>query len=361
MGAYITSIGTAVPNNKYLQADIANFMCENLHMSNEDQRKLKLLYRATGIHHRHSVLDDFKRKKGSFSFFENTADLEPSPSTSKRMAVYRSEAITLAKEAVNSTFQGKHQMSTFTHIITVSCTGMYAPGLDVELVKALNLNSDINRLSVNFMGCYAALNALGLSRQICDTKNPVKILIVSVELCTIHLQQNNNEDNVLAHSLFSDGAAAAVVSNTSQNGALEITSNATQLAINGQNDMAWQIGDFGFEMSLSSYVPNIIKNRIKDLANKLLNGQKIRLSEIKHYAIHPGGKKILETIEEELQLDKEVNAISYQILKEYGNMSSATVLFVLQQTMPRVKSGDSILSFAFGPGLTLESLFLKGV
>jgi len=361
MGAYITSIGTAVPSNRYPQENIANFMCENMPLSNQDQKKLKLLYRATGISYRHSVLDDFKREKGAFSFFENTINLEPAPSTSKRMALYRSEAIGLAKEAVNDALKDKHRMSTFTHIITVSCTGMYAPGLDVDLIKALNLKNDINRLSVNFMGCYAALNALGLARQICEGPGNIKILIVSVELCTLHLQQNSNSDNILAHSLFSDGAAATVVSNTSHMGDLEIVSNASYLSINGKKDMAWKIGDFGFEMSLSSYVPDIIKDGIKGLAERLVDGQETDLSQIDHYAIHPGGKKILEVIEQELELQKEVNEVPYQILRNYGNMSSATILFVLKQTIKRVKAGESVLSFAFGPGLTLESLFLKGV
>lgn len=361
MGAYLTSIGTAVPSNKYLQEDIAHFMCENMPLTDQEQKKLKLLYRATGIHQRHSVLDDFGKQKGSFLFFENTKDMEPAPNTSTRMALYRSEATELAKEAIKNALKEQHNMSSFTHIITVSCTGMHAPGLDVDLIKALGLNNNINRLSINFVGCYAALNALGVAKQICNSQKSTKILLVSVELCTIHLQQNNNDDNILAHSLFSDGAAAAIISNASQQGALELTSNASFLSNNGKEDMAWQIGDFGFEMALSSYVPDIIRSGIKDLTEKLISEQNITLDDIKHYAIHPGGKKILEAIELELELDKEVNKTSYQVLRNYGNMSSATVLFVLQQTMSHVKSDDRVLSFAFGPGLTLESLLLKGV
>ncbi|MGL1888217.1 MAG: type III polyketide synthase [Reichenbachiella sp.] len=361
MGAYITAIGTAVPTNKYTQDEIADFMCNNIPLNNEEQKKLRVLYRATGIKERYSVLDDYSKQNGDFTFFKNTVDLQPSPPTSQRMRLYRAQAKKLALAAVSDCLKDKPVMSSFTHLITVSCTGMYAPGLDVDLIKALNLQPDINRTSINFMGCYAAMNALALAKQICDGQPHAKILLVSVELCTIHLQQNKTEDNLLAHSLFSDGAAAAVISTKPTKQALEITSSASHLSFNGQNEMAWQIGDFGFEMSLSSYVPNIIKQGIKDLTTKLLNQAAINLSSVDHYAIHPGGKKILETIESELGLKKEDNECAYGVLKKYGNMSSPTILFVLNETLKKVKSGENILAFAFGPGLTLESLLLKAV
>ncbi|PIB37627.1 naringenin-chalcone synthase [Reichenbachiella sp. 5M10] len=357
MSAYITSIGTANPDNKYKQEDIANFMCANLPLSEDEQRKLRMLYRATGISERYSVLDDYKHHNGNFKFFENTPDLQPFPSTSTRMKLYRQQAVPLSISAITNCLNG-HKLSSFTHLITVSCTGMYAPGLDVDLIKTLNLSPNINRTSINFMGCYAAMNALGLAKLICGSQE-AKVLIVCVELCTIHLQSNHNEDNLLAHSLFSDGAAAVVVQSEPQKHALQIVSNSSQLAISGKNDMAWHIGDFGFEMALTSYVPDIIKSGIHELTTQLLAQTNLDLSQIDTYAIHPGGKKILEAIEHELGLSKTDNRHAYDVLRYYGNMSSPTILFVLQRVLQEQQTGQNILSFAFGPGLTMESILFK--
>ncbi|WP_420580027.1 type III polyketide synthase [Reichenbachiella sp.] len=365
MGAYITAIGTANPANRYSQEDLAQFMCNHLVTDPIEQKKIKVLYRATGIQHRYSVLDDYKKSLGTFSFYPNDETFDQFPSTQKRMNVYRQEALKLAISAITDCLGNDHPFSEFTHLITVSCTGMYAPGLDVDLIKALNLTTDIRRNSLNFMGCYAAMNAINLSKEICDNNSNAKVLIASVELCSLHLQKEQTEDNLLAHSLFADGAAAVVVSGQHRQNeqALEVISSSSQLFISGQNDMAWQIGDFGFEMALTSYVPEIIEGGINQLTTELLAKNNLSLSEINGYAIHPGGKKILESIENQLGITKAQNHASYEVLKNYGNMSSPTVLFVLKQVWSQMKNQThkKILSFAFGPGLTLESLLFKTV
>ncbi len=358
MGAYITAIGTANPANKYSQETIAQFMCDHLPLKDSEKRKLRALYRATGIRERYSVLDDYKKSRGSFTFYPNSDDLEPFPSTEKRMKVYREKAVPLAIEAVSNCTHGTEDFSSFTHLITVSCTGMYAPGLEVDLIKALNLNPSIVRMSLNFMGCYAAVNALALAKQYCANQE-AKVLIVSVELCSIHLQKAFTEDSLLAHSLFSDGAAAAIVSSEPHDPSMEILNTASMLALNGKHDMAWQIGDFGFEMSLTSYVPKIIESGIKRLTENLLGTMKLSIKEVDFFAVHPGGKKILEAIEQELGISKEDNAPAYEVLANYGNMSSPTVLFVLKKILEQSTPDKTVLSFAFGPGLTMESLLLK--
>ncbi|MEP2024971.1 MAG: type III polyketide synthase, partial [Reichenbachiella sp.] len=208
MGAFITAIGTANPANRYSQEDLAQFMCDHLTNEPADHKKVKVLYRATGIQNRYSVLDDYKKKLGTFSFYANDPELNPFPSTNKRMSIYKEKALPLAISAITDCLGNNHLFSAFTHLITVSCTGMYAPGLDVDLIKALNLSSDIRRNSLNFMGCYAAMNAIGMAKEICDNNPKSKVLIVSVELCSLHLQKEQTEDNLLAHSLFADGAAA---------------------------------------------------------------------------------------------------------------------------------------------------------
>jgi len=363
MGAYITAIGTANPANRYSQEDLAQFMCDHLSESPSDQKKIKVLYRATGIQHRYSVLDDYKKSLGTFTFYPNEKGLNPFPSTEKRMRLYREKALPLAISAITDCLGNYQSYAEFTHLVTVSCTGMYAPGLDVDLVKALNLSPDIRRNSLNFMGCYAAMNATSIAKEICDNNPKASVLIVSVELCSIHLQKEQTEDNLLAQSLFADGAAAMVVSGLQPSGtpALEIVQSASQLVISGQSDMAWQIGDYGFQMALTSYVPKIIEGGIKQLTAKLLDQSALELSDIDAFAIHPGGKKILEAIELQLGLSKDQNQAAYEILKNYGNMSSPTILFVLKNVWSKLKSqpNKKILSFAFGPGLTLESLLFK--
>ncbi|MFY0625296.1 MAG: type III polyketide synthase [Reichenbachiella sp.] len=359
MGAYISSIGIANPANKYTQETIADFMCNNFATSDEEKKKIKILYRATGIRERYSVLNDYKKVNGSYSFYSNTPDLEPFPTTEQRMKLYREKAVPLAIEAISNCTHGREDYSSFTHLITVSCTGMYAPGLDVDIIKALNLRPDINRTSLNFMGCYAAMNALVLAKEYCSNRKNIKVLVVSVELCSIHLQKKQSEDNLLAHSLFSDGAAAAIVTSDPQPENLEICSASSYLALNGKHDMAWQIGDFGFEMSLTSYVPNIIKNGIGELTKNLLKDSNLSLKDIDTFAVHPGGKKILEAVEKELKISKTDNALAYDVLRKYGNMSSPTILFVLKNLMTNQKPNQNVLSFAFGPGLTMETILFK--
>jgi len=367
MTAYITAIGTANPANKYSQEAIAAFMCENLTLTDREQAALKILYRATGIQQRHSVLDDYKKKKGAFTFYPNTQDLEPFPSTASRMKLYQQKAVPLCIEAIIDCMNGASDFTQFTHLITVSCTGMYAPGLDVDLIKALGLNPSINRISLNFMGCYAVLPALKMAKQYCQIDRSARVLIISVELCTLHLQKNKSEDNLLANSLFADGAAATIVSGHAPNNkCLEIVDSSSFVAINGKNDMAWQIGDFGFQMALTAYVPKIIESGIKDLTEMLLQKSDLKISDMDAFAIHPGGKKILESIEKELGITRSDNRHAYDILKNYGNMSSATILFVLKKYLEELddhqgdqKKDQKILSFAFGPGLTMESMLFK--
>ncbi|MEQ9412403.1 MAG: type III polyketide synthase, partial [Cyclobacteriaceae bacterium] len=250
-----------------------------------------------------------------------------------------------------------------THLIVVSCTGMFAPGLDLSLVDELQLSSTIQRTSINFMGCYAAFNAIRVADSFCAQNSTAKVLIVCTELCSIHFQKENTEDNKLANALFADGSAALLIeSSPRKNKSLKIGKSFCDIAPDGADDMAWSIGDFGFEMKLSNYVPEVIRQGIKSLTASLLTSNHIKKSDIDYYAIHPGGKKILETVEDELGLKKSDNRFSYSVMKKYGNMSSPTVLFVLQEIYQQLSVQDhnkKILSFGFGPGLTLESLILS--
>jgi predicted naringenin-chalcone synthase len=365
MKSFITSIGIATPENKISQSQIAEVMSETLVLEEEESARLSALFRATGIDSRYSVLSDYAKKKGSFEFFPNGDGMEPFPLIGARMRTYEEFAIKLALKAIKDCLAPIDlNLKEISHLITVSCTGMYAPGLDIEIVEHLQLNPDIQRTCINFMGCYAAFNALKISDAICKSDKNAKVLVVCVELCSLHFLKNKNRDQIVSNAIFGDGAAAVLIQSKPTKGGISLSMESfyCSLALNGMKDMAWHITDTGFEMTLSSYVPEMIKGGIKKLTEKLLYHLQPEHSEIDYYAIHPGGRKILEAIESELGLSKEDNRHSYKILKEYGNMSSPTVLFVLHSILKDLNEkdqGKNILSFAFGPGLTLESTLLK--
>ena len=357
--SYITAIGTANPPYRFSQVLLADFMTRAMQLDPSDSRRLRTIFRASGIEHRYTVLEDYGRS-GDYSFFPNTPGLEPFPSTGERLHVFREHALGLSVAAVQNM---NKNLRDVTHLIVVCCTGMYAPGLDIELVGKLKLRSTVQRTSITFMGCYAAFNALKVADAFCCQDKQAKVLIVCTELCSLHFQKEATEDNLLANALFADGAAAVLVeADRTSSPSLKLEAFYNDLAPEGAGDMAWSIGDLGFEMKLSSYVPEIIKRGIGDLTQTLLQKISRPMTGIRYFAIHPGGRKILETIEQVLGIEKERNYAAYEVLKNYGNMSSPTVLFVLQEIFKKLQGKDHdefILSFAFGPGLTLESMLLK--
>ena len=360
--SYITSIGIANPEHQLNQASIANFMVKAMQLGSEDERKLRAVFRMSGIETRHSVLSDYGREQ-DFEFYPNQTT-SAFPSTSERLEVYEKYAVDLSADAASRCLQPLSiDRQEITHLVVVSCTGMYAPGLDIDLVKALGLKTTVDRTCINFMGCYAAFNAIKLAHALCESRPASKVLVVCTELCTIHFQKETTEDNLLANALFADGSAALLIEGTPRNGTnLKPISFFCDLAMEGERDMAWSIGDWGFEMRLSSYVPDVIRRGIHQLTISLLQKIEHRLSDISYFAVHPGGKKILEAIEQELKLTKTDNRFAYDVLKNYGNMSSPTVLFVLNyiyRSLTHADHGKKILSFAFGPGLTLESMVLE--
>jgi alpha-pyrone synthase len=365
MKSYISAIGIANPSYKIPQMQIADFMAEATRMNGQEKRKLNALYRSTGINYRHSVLADYTKHTGGFEFYSNSPDLEPFPMIERRMRLYREHALPLCMQAVThclSAYPG-FKIREVTHLITVSCTGMYAPGIDIELVEEFGLPTNIRRTAINFMGCYGAFNALKAADAICKSDPVAKVLVVCVELCTIHFQKEKTEDHLLSNALFADGAAALIMEAQPRSAhSISIESAYCDLFFDGKSDMAWHIGNFGFEMRLSSYIPDMIKKGIRQLTDKLLRHLTLNITDIQLFAIHPGGKRILEVIEEQLGMQKEDNRYAYQTLKDYGNMSSPTILFVLKalwNDLQKSDAGKHILSCAFGPGLTLESMLLK--
>lgn len=369
MPSYITFIGTAVPENCIEQSSIADFMIRASQLDSVEARKLRVLYRSTKILKRYSVLNDYS-KTDNFEFYPNTVDLEPFPSVSQRMMAYRKYALPLALKAVYSALDSlktdnrQSQILPFTHLITVSCTGLYAPGLDIELVEALNLSRHVQRTSINFMGCYGAFNGLKVADNIVQANPQAKVLLVCIELCTLHFQKKSDDNYLLSNALFADGAAAVIIegqpADQTHGLSLSMESFHCDLLFEGRKDMAWHVGDFGFEMVLSSYIPRLVKGGLGELMSQLR--QNTTLPHFDFYAIHPGGRAILEAAESQLGLTADDNRYAYEVLRDYGNMSSCTVLFVLQKLLQERTQQDidkHIFSCAFGPGLTLETGIFK--
>lgn len=352
MCAFITDIATATPDHRIGQLEVLSFMKKAHNLNDEEFKRLQLLYRATGIQNRYSSIEDYRKAYG-FTFFPENPTLDPFPGTDKRMKWYQKEALKTSLKAVRNL--DKFKPSQITHLITVSCTGMYAPGLDIDLISALELAPSTERTAINFMGCYAAFNALKMANYISNQNENACILIVATELCSLHFQKEKTDDNLLANAIFGDGSAAVLVESAASNRGFEISSFNSTLIPKGEKDMAWSIGDLGFEMKLSAYVPDIISSHIGDYLDSLLNGEKFN-----HYAIHPGGKKILKAVEEALQISKEENSLSHDVLRDYGNMSSPTVLFILNRLLNETaRNGDRVLGLGFGPGLTVETMTFK--
>jgi predicted naringenin-chalcone synthase len=364
MPAYISSIGTAVPKFQISQKETAKFMIDHLPLHADQQHLLEVIYRASGIQNRYSVIGDYQAEKEDFTFFPQTQNLEPFPTVQQRMALYQKEAITIATLASIEALEIANISSDeITHLITVSCTGMYAPGIDIELIEKLGFKTNIERTAINFMGCYAAFNAIKAAKNIVEANPKAKVIVVAVELCSIHLQNTTDEDSLLSNALFGDGAAALIIESEQKDFIqLEVAAQYSDLAFSGKEEMKWNISNHGFIMKLSSKVPEEIEKGIRQLTDNLLAHLNLTISDIDFFAIHPGGKRILEVIEKQLDLTKEHNAAAYQVLKNFGNMSSPTVLFVLKSLMKKMNANDkdkNILSFAFGPGLTLESLLYR--
>jgi len=364
MSVYINYIGTANPEHKIEQRKIAKFMANAQEMDQEEQQKLAVLYRASAIQTRYSVLSDYGKPAATeYKFFPPNDILEPFPTVGRRMSVYQKEALPLCLAAIKDALPSHYDYSQITHLVTVSCTGMYAPGIDIEIIQELNLSTSTQRTAINFMGCYAAFNAIKTAHQIIKSTPTAKVLVVAVELCSLHFQKKKEDDSILANALFGDGAGAMLISGqvNEQTPNLQLEQFYCDLAFQGKQEMAWSINDFGFEMKLTAMVPEFIRSGIKELTTRLLSKIDLAVADIEYFAIHPGGKKILRVIEEELQIDRVNNRFAHEVLKQYGNMSSPTIIFVLKNLLQQVSEedqGKKVLSFAIGPGLTLESMLL---
>ena len=360
--ANIVSLATASPKYTFQQKDLFEIMRKVYDIPAADMRKLGFMYRHSDIDTRHSVLKDYTELDETKWTFLSTKENNLMPGIDERMKIYDEEALPLSLQSINKCIDGVIDKSEITHLVTVSCTGMSAPGLDLQIGETMGLAPDIYRTSVNFMGCYAAVHGLKIAKQICDSSSKkANVLIVATELCSLHHQKEFTPDNAASSLLFGDGSAAILVSNYlegKQN--LQVTDFYSRVSYKGAPDMAWKIGSQGFLMTLSAYVPDLIQGEILDMVTVAQNYYGIHTSEIKFWALHPGGKKILNAMQEQLSLTDDDMQYARNVMRRNGNMSSPSVLFVLNEilTTAPVQKGDKIFCIAMGPGLTMETFLI---
>lgn len=359
MPAYIHRIGTAVPDHRYEQTFIRDTVAGWLGEDRRWQRLLTRVFDGAGIDQRYSVLEDFERGAGPFLHDAVYAG----PSTADRNDIYAREARRLAARAAERAFDGPtgFDKSDVTHVVTVSCTGFVAPGPDVHLVRDLGLSSSVHRTHVGFMGCYGAFPALRLADSFCRSDPTAVVLVVCVELCTLHLDPQPSLDSLLSTALFADGASAAVVAGRppAPGTGYALGAFATSLT-DDDEQMAWTIGDRGFRMRLSGAIPNLVQAHVARALESLWNTSGIDPADVGSWAVHPGGPAVLDRVEDAMALPEGALAASRGVLKDFGNMSSATILFILDRmARQREATAGPLVAMAFGPGLTIESAVLS--
>ncbi len=326
-------------------------------------RMIDMASHHSGISTRYFVIPD-----GDLSAekkFYSNAEGYISPDTKTRMTEYERWSKVLTGNAVSEILE-KNDVSPndVERLITISCTGFFAPGLDYYLIDRFKFPASVKRTNIGFMGCAASLigfNSVLESMSQLQSANG-KTLLVSVELCSLHLQTEPTRDNILANMIFADGCAAALFDNAqSATRGLQLLSTSSYLFKNSAEYMGWKIGNSGFEMLLSSELPKIILNDAAPELKNILAQHNLSPDQITHWALHPGGRAILDSLQNGMNISEEKMTPSRTVLKNYGNLSSASILFVLKELMKNtaLKNDEMVCAVAFGPGLTMEVALLK--
>jgi len=362
MTARIVSIGTAVPPTRIAQDHVRDLFAEQPGLDRLTRRLVHAAFDASAIEHRHTVLTELgvgAPHDGSGPRFLGDERAILSPTTGARNDLYTRVAPPLsAAAATKALTDAGIPASLVTHVVTVSCTGFFAPGPDYRLVRDLGLPTTAERYHLGFIGCAAALPALRLAARLADSQPDAVVLVVCTELCSLHVRASDDPQQIVAASVFADGAAAAVVTSADvgRAGGLELDRFGTALTDEGESDMVWTIGDHGFEMILSAEVPRIIGREIRGAVDRFVGDD--RAPDV--WAVHPGGRSVLDRVEAGLELEPDALAASRDVLRDYGNMSSVTILFILRTLLAdgRVGDGARVAGLAFGPGLTVEAAML---
>ncbi|MBK0419932.1 type III polyketide synthase [Leucobacter sp. CSA1] len=353
MATQLLSVGTAVPNSRLPQSDVRDFFASQPGVDRRTARLIGAAFDQSAIAHRHTAIPLLDGEEGVF--VDGDGRLH-APTTGERNAVYRAEVPALfAAAAEDALARAGRSASEVTHVVTASCTGFFAPGPDFLLVRDLGIPAGAERYHIGFMGCAAAFPALRAAARFCEAQPGAVALVVCAELCSLHIRSSPDPEQIVASAVFSDGAAAAVLASDDRpraGASLEVGAFSTSITSEGEDDMDWSIGDEGFEMRLTAEVPRIIGREIEAVAGPMLSG-----GAADAWAVHPGGRSVLDRVQAGLRLSDAAMAHSRAVLRDYGNMSSATVLFILQRILADDALGDRarVAGLCFGPGLTVET------
>lgn len=283
-----------------------------------------------------------------------------SPSTRERMEAYRTAVLEVAGRSLEATLEGvdRAQVGSF---VMASCTGYTGPTPDLMLARALGLRADLRRTFVGHMGCYAAFNALKVGVDSLAARPDEPVLVNCSEFSSLHFRPESNREQAVIHALFGDACTSLLLTNEEPGRGVQIYQTRTEQLYETHELMTWDVVDDGFRMTLSPYVPFVIAEHVRGLVERLIMPEGLALSDVKHWAVHPGGPKILDVVGDKLRLPAGALEPSYTVLRERGNCSSGTVLLVLEELM-RSRSpaaGEYGVMLAFGPGLTMESMLVR--
>ena len=373
MYTVLESISTANPPFKFSQMDFAKFMSQVEKLPVSLRKRMFQIHNISGIDYRYSCIKDYGQEPENFEFYPKNWSLSPFPTTAQRNRQYKTSVVSISVEAAQLALW-KADISTeeITHLIIVSCTGFFAPGLDIHLVKELGLKQTISRTVIGFMGCHAALNGLKIAHSICQSNYQARVLVVCAELCTLHFQFGNTLQNAISNAIFSDGVGVAILASRTFEQAknkFAYINDSCMLNKNSIEHLEWDINDTGFSIKLSREVPQIIASCLPAYLENFLNYNSLSLKKVDFWAVHPGGRQIIEKAQVALSLSDEQLKDSYNILRLYGNMSSATIMFVLKEILNRhehnikhrKESCKTLMALTFGPGLSIESCLFRTV
>jgi predicted naringenin-chalcone synthase len=348
--AHINRIATAVPEHDVHRAfvDFAAGMLPE----GTSRNLFRRMARLSAIEQRYSIVNPTCTGDGSWKDEEEIYVPGNFPTTARRMQLFERFAPHLADRTVDKLALSEDEKRSITHVIVTSCTGFYAPGLDFDVIKHLGLSPSVERTFIGFMGCYAAINALKAARHIVRSEPGATVLLLNLELCSLHFQETDQLEQVLSFLVFADGCAASLVS--AEPRGLAIDSFLALCIPETSPLITWKIGALGFDMHLSGEVPGEIGRSLKETGRQITQGREP--AEIGLWAVHPGGRSILDSVEKGLDLPADALSSSREILARFGNMSSATVMFVLEKVMERAQAEQQGCAMSFGPGLTAETM-----
>ena len=371
MSLAIDGLATVVPPDSFPQDVILAAVKTLCRTTPEQAGLLEWIFSQAGVNKRHyavgqalmrDVLAGTRLSESPFlpeCSHHAPRDDQRGPTTAQRMQEYARHAgplaMTAARQALHNARVAAEQI---THLVTISCTGFQAPGVDIQLIQGLHLPATTERVHVGFMGCHAAINGLRVAQGLIAAAPQARVLVCSVELSSMHGVYEWNLEQMVASALFSDGAGALVASAALTPSAWQLAATGSCVFADSSDAMSWTVGDHGFAMTLSAKVPSLIARNLPAWLRGWLGQHGLSIGDVPTWCVHPGGPRILSAVVEGLGLDSSAVQVSRDILAEYGNMSSATILFILERLM-RQQAPRPCVALAFGPGLTAEAALFR--